>query len=77
LTDINRHIRNCVLQDITNWPPSAALIASLRPDEATRMWEWLIQYGHFSPLNNIESMTFLVGAGCDASATAWNHLKGS
>jgi hypothetical protein len=24
LTDINRHIRNCVLQDITNWPPSAA-----------------------------------------------------
>jgi hypothetical protein len=24
LTDINRYIRNCVLQDITNWPPSAA-----------------------------------------------------
>ena len=48
-------------------PHDAALIASLRPDEATRMWDWLIQYGHFSPLNNVESLMFPVGAACDSA----------
>ena len=58
-------------------PHDAALIASLRPDEATRMWDWLIEYGHFSPLNNVESLMFPAGAGCDSGAFVWNHLKGS
>ena len=47
-------------------PHYAALIASLRPDEAIRMWDWLIQYGHFSPLNNVESLMFPAGAACDS-----------
>jgi hypothetical protein len=58
-------------------PHYAALIASLRPVEATRMWGWLIQYGYFSPLNNVESLMFPVGAGCDPASAAWNQLKGS
>ena len=77
LSNINHHIRNGVLQEIANWPPSAAPIASLRPDEATRMWEWLIQYEYFSPLNNVESLMFPAGAACDSGGAVWNQLKGS
>ena len=58
-------------------PHDAALIASLRPGEAIRMWDWLIENGRFSPLNNVESLMFPVGASCDAAGSAWNHLKGS
>jgi hypothetical protein len=58
-------------------PHYAALIASLRPREALKMWDWLIEYGHFSPLNNVESLIFPVDASCDAAAMEWNQLKGS
>ena len=58
-------------------PHDAALIASLRPDEAIRMWDWLIQHGHFSPLNNVESLMFPAGAACDSGGVVWNQLKGS
>jgi hypothetical protein len=58
-------------------PHYAALIASLRPGEATRMWAWLIQYGHFSPLTNVESLMFPPSATCDSAGIVWNHLKGS
>ena len=58
-------------------PHYAAMIASLRPDEAIEMWEWLIDYGYFSPLNNAESLMFPANSGCDPAALAWNHLKGS
>jgi hypothetical protein len=55
----------------------AALNASLRPDEAIRMWDWLIQHGHLSPLNNVESLMFPAGAACDSTGVVWNELKGS
>ena len=58
-------------------PHYAGLIASLRPDEATRMWDWLITHGHFSPLSNVESLMFPSGAACDSGGVVWNHLKGS
>jgi beta-glucosidase len=58
-------------------PHYAAMIASLRPDEAVEMWNWLIDYGCFTPLNNAESLTFLSSSGCDPTATVWNQLKGS
>jgi hypothetical protein len=58
-------------------PHDAALIASLRPDAALRMWNWLITYGHFSPLNNVESLMFPAGASCDSAGVVWNQLKGS
>ena len=58
-------------------PHYAALIASLRPDEAIRMWDWLIQNGLFSPLNNAESVMFPAGAPCDSAGVVWNQLKGS
>jgi hypothetical protein len=58
-------------------PHDAALIASLRLDEAIRMWDWLIQYRHFSPLNNVESLIFPAGAACDSGGVVWNQLKGS
>ena len=58
-------------------PHYTALIASLRPDEAIRMWDWLIQYGHFSPLSNMESLMFPAGASCDSAGVVWNQLKGS
>jgi hypothetical protein len=61
--------------DVT--PHYAGLIASLRPDEAIRMWEWLIQYGHLSPLNNVESLMFPASATCDSDGVVWNQLKGS
>jgi hypothetical protein len=41
------------------------------------MWGWLTQYGYFSPLTNVESLMFPVGAGCDPASAAWNQLKGS
>jgi hypothetical protein len=58
-------------------PHYAALIASLRPDEAIRMWDWLIQHGHLAPLNNVESLMFPAGATCESGGVVWNQLKGS
>jgi hypothetical protein len=58
-------------------PHYAAMIASRRPTEAISMWTWLINDGHFSPLNNVESLMFPAGANCAATAVAWNQLKGS
>jgi uncharacterized repeat protein (TIGR01451 family) len=58
-------------------PHYAPLIASLHPTAAIRMWDWLIDDGPFSPLNNIESHMFPPDSSCDASALQWNQLKGS
>jgi hypothetical protein len=41
------------------------------------MWDWLIANGHFSPLNNVESLLFPSGLNCDPTAIEWNQLKGS
>lgn len=58
-------------------PHYAAMIASLRPDEAVTMWAWLIEHGNFSPLSNSESLLFPAGSDCEPTALVWNHLKGS
>jgi hypothetical protein len=58
-------------------PHYSATIASLRPEETIAMWDWLIANGHFSPLNNVESLMFPVAANCDSTTIAWNQLKGS
>lgn len=56
-------------------PHYAALIASLRPDEAIHLWTWLIANGLFTPLNNAESLIFPPGAPCDRSGAVWNQGK--
>jgi hypothetical protein len=58
-------------------PHYAALIASLRPQEAIEMWDWLMKHGPFSPLNNVESLMFPAGSDCDSAVMVWNQLKGS
>ena len=58
-------------------PHYAALIASLRPGAAIEMWDWLIDDAYFAPLNNIESLMFPAGSGCDPAAMVWSQLKGS
>ena len=58
-------------------PHYAGLIASLRPDEVIEIWDWLLQYGYLSPLNNVESLMFPAGAACDSDGVVWNQLKGS
>ena len=58
-------------------PHYSALIASLRPEEATRVWDWLIGHGYFSPLTNVESLLFQAGTSCDPPVVTWNSLKGS
>ncbi len=56
-------------------PHYAGLVASLRPDAATKMWKWLIANGLSTPLNNVESLLFPPGAPCDRSGVVWNHSK--
>ncbi len=56
-------------------PHYAALAASLYPQEAIKMWDWLIKQGYFTPLTNVESFSFT--STCDASSIQWNSLKGS
>lgn len=51
-----------------------AMIASLRPNQASAFWSWLEQKG-FTPLNNIESVMFIDESVCDG--VTWNSLKGS
>lgn len=58
-------------------PHYAAMIASVRPQAATAMWDWLIAEGYFTPLTNVESLMFPAGASGEPNAVAWNHLKGS
>ena len=58
-------------------PHYAAMAASLRPQAALQMWDWLIQNGHFSPLTNTESLTFTDNSRCEADGMTWNQLKGS
>jgi len=58
-------------------PHYAAMIASLRPDEAIEMWDWLINDGYFTPLTNVESLVFPPSLGCDSATMVWNQLKGS
>jgi hypothetical protein len=58
-------------------PHYAAMIAALRPSEATDMWTWLIEETPFSPLNNIESFMFPENSTCEPEEIQWNHLKGS
>ena len=58
-------------------PHYSALVASLRPEASIRMWDWLIQSGYFTPLNNVESLTFPTQTNCDSDAVIWNQLKGS
>jgi hypothetical protein len=58
-------------------PHYAGLIASLRPEEALAMWDWLMEGGYFSPLNNVESLMFRADSACGTDEVVWNHLKGS
>jgi hypothetical protein len=58
-------------------PHYSAMIASLRPQEAIEMWNWLIDDGYFSPLTNVESLLVPSSSGCDSAAMVWNQLKGS
>ena len=58
-------------------PHYAGMISSLRPDEAIRMWDWLIANGLFTPLNNVESLMFPEGAPCGRNDVVWNQMKGS
>jgi len=58
-------------------PHYSALIASLRPQEAVEMWDWLLEHGHLSPLNGVESLMFPAGAPCGSDQAIWNQLKGS
>lgn len=41
------------------------------------MWDWLIDGGYFSPLNNVESLLIPSSFGCESAALSWNQLKGS
>ncbi len=58
-------------------PHYSAMIASLRPQEAVAMWDWLINNDFFTPLNNVESLTFPTNSNCNPDAAVWNSLKGS
>ena len=58
-------------------PHYAAMIAALRPKEASVLWTWLINETPFSPLNNVESLMFMSGSNCKTEGIEWNHLKGS
>ncbi len=58
-------------------PHYSAMIASLSPEEAIKMWDWLIANGVFSPLNNVESLMFPANVNCDPTNIVWNQLKGS
>ena len=58
-------------------PHYSAVIASLKPEASIQMWDWLIVNGYFSPLNNVESLTFPADMNCDPKTIEWNQLKGS
>jgi hypothetical protein len=58
-------------------PHYSAMIAAQYPTEATRMWDWLINNGYFSPLNNTESLMFKPPNSKCTSKAVFNDLKGS
>ncbi|MCU0509404.1 MAG: hypothetical protein MUC34_13630 [Anaerolineae bacterium] len=58
-------------------PHYAAMVASLRPQEATAMWDRLMRDGFFTPLTNVESIFVADEASCAPDAMTWNSLKGS
>lgn len=58
-------------------PHYSAMVTSVQPQEAIAMWTWLIEYGYFSPLNNVESGLFPRISECETDTLVWNHLKGS
>jgi hypothetical protein len=58
-------------------PHYSGMIASLRPQNAIKMWDWLIANGYFSPLNNVDSLTFPSDSNCGPTGAEWNQLKGS
>ena len=58
-------------------PHYAALSAIVRPKESLQMWQWLIDNGYFTPLNNIESLSFKDQSVCTSANTEFNQLKGS
>ena len=58
-------------------PHYSAMTASLNPQAAINMWSWLITNGYFSPLNNVESLTFPSASNCNSTNAEWNQLKGS
>jgi hypothetical protein len=58
-------------------PHYSAMIAPLKPEAATKKWDWLIANGYFSPLKNVESLSFPAGASCDSKNIEWNQRKGS
>jgi photosystem II stability/assembly factor-like uncharacterized protein len=58
-------------------PHYSAMVASLYPDQAIKMWDWLINNSFFSPLNNVESLMFPLHTACDPDSAVWNQLKGS
>ena len=43
-------------------PHYSAMIASLHPQESVRLWQWLMNHGYFTPLTNVESITFAANA---------------
>jgi hypothetical protein len=57
-------------------PHYAGMIASLRPDEASALWNWMEVTSILTPLNNVESLMFIdEPAACEE--VVWNGLKGS
>jgi hypothetical protein len=58
-------------------PHYSAMVASLRPQETSKMWKWLVDGGYFTPLTNVESLAFPANSRCDNSTVLWNQLKGS
>jgi hypothetical protein len=58
-------------------PHYSAMIASLRPNEAKTVWQWLIDEGLFTPLNNVESFMFIEEPPAYVDGSIWNSLKGS
>jgi hypothetical protein len=58
-------------------PHYSAMAVSRRADESVRMWDWLIENGYFTPLNNVESLTFANETDCGPENVQWNQLKGS
>jgi len=58
-------------------PHYSAMIASLRPYEAIVVWQWLIDEGLFTPLNNVESFMFVEEPPAYVDGPIWNGLKGS
>jgi len=58
-------------------PHYLAMTAYRHPQEALEVWDWLINAGYFSPLNNVESLQAPPSSDCAALDLVWNHLKGS